>query len=71
VVEVVEADAPSVLVIDVECLNLNVDAKREDVLSAKGGHFVSPIPPLCLDYEVFPYRRRFMVFEFLRFWRSF
>jgi hypothetical protein len=42
VVEVVEADAPSVLVIDVECLNLNVDAKREDVLSAKGGHFVSP-----------------------------
>ncbi len=41
VVDVVEAVAPDVLVIGVECLNLGVDV-REDVLSAKGGHFVSP-----------------------------
>jgi chemotaxis response regulator CheB len=38
-VDVVEAVAPDVLVIDVECQNLDVDV-REDVLSVRG-HFVS------------------------------
>jgi hypothetical protein len=42
---VVEADVQIALVIDVECLNPVVDARnREDVLSAKGRHFVSPDP---------------------------
>lgn len=41
VVDAVEVVAPIAPVTDVECLNLGVDA-RGVVLSAKGGHFVSP-----------------------------
>ena len=43
-VAVGEVVAPIVLVTDVECLNHNVDARREDVLSVRG-HFVSPMTP--------------------------
>lgn len=43
VVDAVEVVVLTALAIDVECLNLGVDA-REDVLSVRG-HFVSPMTP--------------------------